>query len=71
MGCIGQAPAVSRLQQEWKGGTLVQLEMENAFVREFAKSVNFEATPYFILFDGQGKELKRWRGKAPALSELP
>ncbi|HET7375549.1 MAG TPA: hypothetical protein VFK30_02510 [Anaerolineae bacterium] len=37
--------------------------------REFADQHNFEGTPTFLLFDGAGHEVKRWR-RPPTLDEL-
>jgi thioredoxin-related protein len=37
--------------------------------REFARRHDFVGTPTFVLFDSQGKEVKRWP-RPPSLSEL-
>jgi thioredoxin-related protein len=62
---------VSRLEEEWKTGQVIKLNMMNPATREFGAEVGFQFTPTFILFDGEGKELKRWRSQPPELGELP
>ncbi|NJM40268.1 MAG: hypothetical protein HC853_05645 [Anaerolineae bacterium] len=46
---------------------MIQLNMMNPTTREFGAEVGFQFTPTFILFDGEGKELKRWRTQPPEL----
>ncbi len=62
---------MSRLEENWKTGQVIKLDMLNPATRAFGSEVGFQLTPTFILFDGAGKELKRWRTMPPELSELP
>ena len=64
-------PAVSRLEQDWKTGQVLPLDMINPATRAFGKEVGFETTPLFVLFDAQGNELRCWQGRPPMLGELP
>lgn len=64
-------PAVRRIEEEWKTGQVLMLDMANAGTREFGTQVGFQFTPTFILYDASGVEVRRWQSKVPALSELP
>lgn len=59
-----------RIQEEWKTGQLLLLDIASPGTRDFAAQVGFDFTPTFILYDAQGNEIRRWR-RAPELSELP
>ena len=61
---------MQRLEQQWTSGKVVTLDVMEAPIRQFGAEVGFEVTPTFILFDPQGKELKRWVGRTPAAAEL-
>ena len=62
---------MQRLEEEWTTGQVVTLDIMEPPIRRFGAEVGFEATPTFILFDGQGNEVQRWIGRAPGLEELP
>ena len=62
---------MSRLEENWKTGHVIRLDMANQATRAFGTEVGFQLTPTFILFDGAGKELKRWQTRPPVLNELP
>ena len=51
-------------------GTIVTLDIMDPEIREFGEQVGFEVTPTFILFDTDGREVKRWVGRAPTLGDL-
>ncbi len=59
-----------RIEEEWKDGWVLLLDMANPGTRQFAAEVGFEFTPTFILYDAQGNEVQRWR-RPPDLGELP
>jgi hypothetical protein len=40
-------------------------------VRTFGQQIGFETTPTFVLYDGNGHEMRRWVGSPPSLDELP
>jgi hypothetical protein len=67
---VQNRPLVQRLEREWTGGQVVTLDVMDPQIRQFGYEIGFEATPTFILFDMQGKELQRWVGRAPSLVEL-
>ena len=60
---------MDRLQADWKTGQVLRVDILTPVGREFARQHEFVGTPTFVLFDGQGKEIKRWQAP-PALSEL-
>jgi thioredoxin-related protein len=60
---------VDRLQTEWKTGRVLRVDILNPIGREFARRHDFVGTPTFVLFDGTGREIKRWQAP-PSLSEL-
>jgi hypothetical protein len=62
---------VSRLEDEWKHGQVLRLNITwNETNAKFAKKHHVEQTPLFILFDGQGKEMRRWAGLTPGVDAL-
>jgi hypothetical protein len=60
---------VDRLQAEWTTGRVLRVDILNPIGREFARRHAFVGTPTFVLFSGDGAEVKRWQSP-PALSEL-
>jgi hypothetical protein len=60
---------VDSLQAEWKTGHVLRVDILTPVGREFARQHDFVGTPTFVLFDSQGKEIKRWQAPPP-LSEL-
>jgi thioredoxin-related protein len=60
---------VDRLQSDWKTGRVLRVDILTPIGREFARRHDFVGTPTFVLFDSQGKEVKRWP-RPPSLSEL-
>jgi hypothetical protein len=62
---------VSRVIEEWKGGRVLRLSLSSTVNQEYAKSIGAERTPTFVLFDAQGREVKRWVDAAPSPGELP
>jgi len=60
---------VDRLQTEWKTGRVLRVDILNPIGREFARRHDFVGTPTFVLFDGTGREIKRWQ-QPPSVSEL-
>jgi hypothetical protein len=63
-------PIVDGLERDWEAGRVVRLEFTEPAVRVFGEQVGFETTPTFILYDGQGQEVRRWVGSPPGLDEL-
>ncbi len=63
-------PIVDRLKAEWTTGQILRVDVLTPVGREFANQHGFEGTPTFVLFDGAGSEVQRWRGKPPELREL-
>lgn len=63
-------PIVDRLEQDWTQGRVVRVDILTPIGREFANQHRFEGTPTFVLFDGAGQEVARWR-RPPELGELP
>jgi hypothetical protein len=62
---------VDELERNWSNGQLIRLDILSEPAREFGRAHGFEFTPTFILFDGDGNELRRWVGRPPMLEELP
>jgi hypothetical protein len=62
-------PIVDRLEQDWTTGRIVRVDILTPVGREFANQHGFQGTPTFVLFDGAGQEIARWR-RPPELSEL-
>jgi hypothetical protein len=63
-------PIVDGLERDWETGHIVRLEFTEPAVRAFGDRVGFEITPTFILYDGNGQEIRRWVGNPPGLDEL-
>ncbi|MGD9148506.1 MAG: hypothetical protein PVI80_23285 [Anaerolineae bacterium] len=63
-------PIVDGLERDWDTGQVLRLEFTEPAVRAFGEQVGFEITPTFILYDGDGQEVRRWVGSPPALEEL-
>ena len=63
-------PIVDGLERDWEAGRVLRLEVTDPPVRAFGEQVGFETTPTFILYDGTGRELRRWIGSPPGLDEL-
>jgi len=64
-------PVVDGLERDWQRGQVIRLDVRSPVGREFGRLHGFEYTPTFILFDGQGVELGRWRSRPPELTALP
>jgi thioredoxin-related protein len=62
---------VSSVANEWKTGRVLRLNTASQANREYADRVGVTDTPTFILFDREGKELRRWVRDAPTLADLP
>lgn len=60
---------MDRLQTNWKTGRVLRVDILTSIGREFARRHDFVGTPTFVLFDGKGKEVKRWQ-QPPPLSVL-
>ena len=60
---------MDRLQADWKTGRVLRVDILTPIGREFARQHDFVGTPTFVLFDGTGRERKRWQ-QPPQLSEL-
>ena len=63
-------PIVDRLEQDWTTGQIVRVDILTPVGREFADQHAFQGTPTFVLFDGTGNEVRRWRGRPPELKDL-
>lgn len=63
-------PIVDGLERDWTHGQVIRLDVTTQVGREFGKLHDFEFTPTFILFDGQGAEIGRWQGRPPGLNDL-
>jgi hypothetical protein len=48
---------------------LIRVDILTPIGRAFADRHRFEGTPTFVLFDGSGNEVKRWR-RPPSIGEL-
>ena len=60
---------MDKLQAEWNTGQVLRVDILTSIGREFARRHDFVGTPTFVLFDAQGKEVRRWQ-QPPSLSEL-
>ena len=60
---------MDRLQADWKNGRVIRVDILTVAGREFARQHDFVSTPTFVLFDGEGVEVKRWQ-RPPAVGEL-
>ena len=38
------------------------LDADDPATKEYQKQYGFQYQPYFVLLDGEGKEIKRWAG---------
>ena len=63
-------PVVDGLERDWTAGQVIRLDITTPVGREFGALHDFQYTPTFILFDGDGVEIGRWRGRPPSLREL-
>jgi len=52
---------VDRLQSDWQTGQVLRVDILSPVGREFARRHDFTGTPTFVLFDGEGAQLKRWQ----------
>jgi thioredoxin-related protein len=62
---------VSGIAENWKSGRVVRLNTISEVTKKYAEKINVKDTPTFILFDAEGKEVRRWQREAPKLAELP
>jgi DTW domain-containing protein YfiP len=62
---------VSGISRSWKGGRVLRLNTAAEVNRSYAEQIGVKDTPTFILFDGSGREQRRWVREAPELTELP
>jgi thioredoxin-related protein len=62
-------PIVDQLKRDWTTGRIVRVDILTPVGRGFANQHDFQGTPTFVLFDGAGHEVARWR-RPPELSEL-
>jgi thioredoxin-related protein len=60
---------VDKLQTDWRTGQVLRVDILTPVGREFARQHDFVGTPTFVLFDGTGREIKRWQ-QPPSVSEL-
>ena len=63
-------PAVRRLTGEWKDGRVLRVNIIYKVSREYAERIGVKQTPTFLLFDAEGREVRRWVGEAPTAAEL-
>lgn len=61
---------MDRLKDDWQTGQILRVDILTPVGREFADQHDFQGTPTFVLFDGAGNEVQRWRGRPPELREL-
>jgi hypothetical protein len=62
-------PVVDGLQAAWQTGQVLRVDILTSAGREFARRHDFAGTPTFVLFDGEGTEMKRWQ-RPPSLGEI-
>ena len=60
---------MDRLESDWKAGRVLRVDILTPIGREFARRHDFVGTPTFVLFNGNGTEVKRWL-QPPQLNEL-
>lgn len=58
------------LERSWQAGQVIRLDIQTPVGHAFGALNDFQYTPTFILFDGSGVEVGRWRGRPPTLQEL-
>ena len=63
-------PVVDGLARSWTQGQILRLDILTPVGREFGRLHGFQSTPTFVLFNGDGREVARWLGRPPSLSEL-
>jgi thioredoxin-related protein len=57
------APMVHGLEAQYFGKIdFFYLDADDPATREYQQKFGFQYQPYFILLDGNGKEVKRWAG---------
>jgi len=61
---------VDGLERDWQQGQVLRLDFTEPAVRAFGEQIDFETTPTFLLYDGQGREVQRWVGSPPSLEDL-
>ncbi len=60
LGCTALRPVVDQIEQKYRDRLIViRVNIQSASGRELARYYQFEYTPTFIFFDGQGREV--WR----------
>jgi hypothetical protein len=63
---------VSRPEDGWKGGRIFRLNLSDSkAIQGYAAWHGVVRSPTFILFDKDGKEVRRWESAAPKIGELP
>ena len=62
---------MSGIAEKWKTGRVVRLNTISEINKKYAERINVKDTPTFILFDADGKEVRRWNRETPKLAELP
>jgi hypothetical protein len=64
---------VSRLEESWKSGRVLRLNLRfgEDVNQQFSKEMKVERTPTWILFDAEGTEIGRWVDNLPTVEELP
>jgi hypothetical protein len=62
-------PTVDGLQRSWTAGQVIRVDILTPIGREFADRHGFDGTPTFVLFNGAGREVGRWR-TPPSINEL-
>jgi hypothetical protein len=63
---------VSRLNESWKSGRVLRLNLRWTEVnQQYSKEMKVERTPTWILFDPEGNEVERWVDNLPTLEQLP
>ena len=57
------APMVHGLEAKYSGKiNFFYLDADDPATGDFQKQFGFQFQPYFVLLDGEGKEVKRWVG---------
>jgi thioredoxin-related protein len=64
-------PAVCEPEKGWKGGRIFRFGPYSEANQEYAERLGVYDDPTFILLDKTGKEVRRWVGEEPRMSELP